>query len=305
MSGRTEFSVVRRALPWDLAQALRLVRDDAHPVALFGAWAGGSDVVAADPVRVRSAPGPFADVFDPSFPAVADGAFGGGWIGYLGYSAGGEALAPARPGRLPAWWFGWYDNVLVRDRATGEWFFEALWTDARAAALERRFADLAARATEPAPRGGYAFEPFRLTPGAAGHQAAVARAVEYIRAGDIFQANICLRAEAEFDGDPLDAFCQAAELEPPYAAFIGVSAVPAVRGASRKASAGVSPGTGVTRAAVASLSPELFLHRAGHSGPPKADKGPPRGGGGPGGAARAAGGVGALAKNRSENVMIV
>ena len=222
--------MIRRPLRWELApaEALRLVRDDAHPVALLGTWAGGADVVAADPAVVRSAPGPLADVFDPPLPAVEDGAFGGGWIGYLGYSAGGEALAPAGPRRLPAWWFGWYDNVLVRDRATGEWFFEALWTDARAAALERRFADLAARATEPAPRGDYAFEPFRLTPGAAGHREAVARAVEYIREGDIFQANICLRAEAEFAGDPLDAFCQAAEeLQPPYAAFIGVSAVPA------------------------------------------------------------------------------
>src|SRR5580692_1549885 len=246
MSGQTEFTVVRRPLRWELApaEALRLVRGDAHPVALFGRWAGGADVVAAEPARVRSAPGPLADVFDAPLPpgsevgGAGDGAFGGGWIGYLGYSAGGEALAPAGPRRLPAWWFGWYDNVLVRDRATGEWFFEALWTDARAAALERRFADLAARATEPAPRRDYTFETFRLTPGAAGHQAAVARAVEYIRAGDIFQANICLRAEAEFDGDPLDAFCQAAELEPPYAAFVGVSAVPAVRGASRKASAG-------------------------------------------------------------------
>ena len=144
--------MVRRPLRWDLApvEALRLVRDDAHPVALLGTWAGGADVVAADPAVVRSAPGPLADVFGPPLPAVEDGAFGGGWIGYLGYSAGGEALAPAGPRRLPAWWFGWYDNVLVRDRATGEWFFEALWTDARAAALERRFADLAARATEPA-----------------------------------------------------------------------------------------------------------------------------------------------------------
>ena len=299
--------MVRRPLPWDLApaQALRLVRDDAHPVALFGAWAGGINVVAADPVRVRSAPGPLADVFDPSFAAVADGAFGGGWIGYLGYSAGGEALAPARPGRLPAWWFGWYDNVLVRDASTGEWFFEALWTDARAAALERRFADLAARATEPAPRRGYAFEPFRLTPGAAGHQAAVARAVEYVRAGDIFQANICLRAEAEFSGDPLDAFCQAAELEPPYAAFIGVSAVPAARGASRNASAGVSPGTGVTRAAVASLSPELFLRRADRTVTSKPIKGTARRGADPGEAAAQLAELERSAKNRSENVMIV
>ena len=38
MSGQTEFTVVRRPLRWELApaEALRLVRGDAHPVALFG-----------------------------------------------------------------------------------------------------------------------------------------------------------------------------------------------------------------------------------------------------------------------------
>jgi hypothetical protein len=136
MSGRSEFTVVRRPLRWEFApvEALRLVRNDAHPVALFGTWAGGTDVVASEPARVRSGPGQLADVFDPHLPPVAadasfadasfgnDASFGGGWIGYLGYSAGGEALAPAGPRRLPPWWFGWYDNVLVRERATGEWF---------------------------------------------------------------------------------------------------------------------------------------------------------------------------------------
>ena len=312
--------MIRRPLRWEFApaEALRLVRDDPHPVALLGTWAGGADVVAAAPAVVRSAPGPLADVFDPPLPAVKDGAFGGGWIGYLGYSAGGEALAPAGPRRLPAWWFGWYDNVLVRDRATGEWFFEALWTDARAAALERRFADLAARATEPAPRRDYAFETFRLTPGAAGHREAVARAVEYIREGDIFQANICLRAEAEFTGDPLDAFCQAAEeLQPPYAAFIGVSAVPATAAVPQPpvpATAAVPasparPGAdavpGVTRAAVASLSPELFLRRAGHTVTSKPIKGTARRDGDPEEAAAQLAELERSAKNRSENVMIV
>jgi para-aminobenzoate synthetase / 4-amino-4-deoxychorismate lyase len=309
MSGQTEFTVVRRPLPWDLApaEALRLVRDDAHPVALFGSWAGGADVVAAEPARVRSGPGPLADVFDAPFPPVGDGgngAFGGGWIGYLGYSAGGEALAPAGPRRLPAWWFGWYDNVLVRDRATGEWFFEALWTDDRAAALERRFADLVARATEPAPPRGYRFSPFRLTPGSAGHQAAVARTVAYIRAGDIFQANICLRAEAEFAGDPLDAFCQAAtELRPPYASFIGVSAVPATAAAGAGSDGAAVPG--VTRAAVASLSPELFLHRAAGAVTSKPIKGTARRSDDAGEAAAQLAQLERSAKNRSENVMIV
>jgi para-aminobenzoate synthetase/4-amino-4-deoxychorismate lyase len=309
MSGRREFSVIRRPLRWEFApaEALRLVRDDPHPVALLGTWAGGADVVAAAPAVVRSAPGPLADVFGPPLPVVKDGAFGGGWIGYLGYSAGGEALAPAGPRRLPAWWFGWYDNVLVRDRATGEWFFEALWTDARAAALERRFADLAARATEPAPRRDYTFETFRLTPGAAGHRQAVARAVEYIHEGDIFQANICLRAEAEFAGDPLDAFCQAAEeLRPPYAAFIGVSAVPAatpVPAIARRPGADAVPA--ITRAAVASLSPELFLRRAGHTVTSKPIKGTARRDGDPGEAAAQLAELERSAKNRSENVMIV
>src|ERR1700678_4420185 len=327
MSGRTEFSVIRRPLRWEFApaEALRLVRDDPHPVALLGTWAGGPDVVAAAPAVVRSAPGPLADVFGSPLPAVKDGAFGGGWIGYLGYSAGGEALAPAGPRRLPAWWFGWYDNVVVRGRATGEWFFEALWTDARAAALERRFADLAARAAEPAPRRDYAFETFRLTPGAAGHRAAVARAVEYIREGDIFQANICLRAEADFAGDPLDAFCQAAEeLHPPYAAFIGISAVPAtaavparpsalaaaaVRATAEAPATAGPPATAavprITRAAVASLSPELFLRRAGHTVTSKPIKGTARRDGDPGEAAAQLAELERSAKNRSENVMIV
>ena len=227
--------MVRRPLGWRLTppEVLRLVRADAHPVALFGTWAGGRDVVAAEPTLVRSAPGSLDEVLDAPLSPVADCAFGGGWIGYLGYSAGGEALPPTGPRRLPAWWFGWYDHVLVRERATGEWFFEALWTRDRADALERRFADLvsraaAARARPGASAVGYEFSPFRLDPGSAGHQEAVARTVEYIRGGDIFQANICLRAEAGFAGDPLDAFCRAAaELQPPYAAFVDVSATPA------------------------------------------------------------------------------
>src|SRR4029077_12486993 len=125
------------------------------------------------------------------------------------------------------------------DRATGRWTFEALWTPGRAAALEHRFAELTRR--ECAPPRDYSCGPFGLIPSPAEHQAAVARAIEYIRRGDIFQANICLRLEASFAGDPLDAFCRAATaLAPPYAAFLGV------------------PG-----GAVASLSPELFLRRAG------------------------------------------
>jgi para-aminobenzoate synthetase/4-amino-4-deoxychorismate lyase len=297
---------VRKPLGWRLSRedVLRLVREDAHPVALFGDWAGGADVVASEPLLVRATRGSLEDVFDAPDPAGADApgavdangtcVFGGGWIGYLGYSAGGEALQVSAARRLHACWFGYYDHVLRRDRRTGEWVFEALWTQDRSAALTGRLAELERRAaTAPPRREGFWFGAFRLTPGAAGHQAAVAKTVDYIRAGDIFQANICLRAEAEFTGDPLDAFCQAAaDLQPPYAAFIGVSA-----------SGGGAPG--LTRAAVASLSPELFLRRTGDTVVSKPIKGTAR---------RPADQVAAAAqlaelersvKNRAENVMIV
>src|SRR5580693_1231117 len=73
MSAKDEFRLVRRALGWQLApvDVLRLVREDAHPVALSGTWAGGSDLVAAEPVLVRSAPGPLHDVLDAPWPAGA------------------------------------------------------------------------------------------------------------------------------------------------------------------------------------------------------------------------------------------
>src|SRR5579863_8840098 len=314
MSANDGFRLVRRPLGWQLAPAdvLRLVREDAHPVALSGTWASGSDLVAAEPVLVRSAPGPLHDVLDAPWPAGAsdtadgadaaggvdaaaralaggNGAFGGGWIGYLGYSAGGEALPPAGPRALPAWWFGYYDHVLRRMRASGEWYFEALCTPGRADALDRRLAELTRRAAARAqgPRD-YAFGPFRLVPGAERHQAAVRRAVEYIHQGDIFQANITLRAEADFAGDPLDAFCRGVtELDPPYAAFIGVSA------------------PGAARAAVASLSPELFLRRDGGTVASKPIKGTARRAADAGRAAVQRAGLEASAKDRAENVMIV
>jgi len=65
--------VVRRPLGWDLApvDVLRLVRSDAHPIALIGAWADGADVISSEPALVRSPPHSLADVFDsPCVPGA-------------------------------------------------------------------------------------------------------------------------------------------------------------------------------------------------------------------------------------------
>jgi para-aminobenzoate synthetase/4-amino-4-deoxychorismate lyase len=75
------------------------------------------------------------------------------------------------------------------------------------------------------------------SPGRAEHEAAIDRTVEHIAAGDIFQANITMRLEADFEGSALELFLAGAEaLQPSYAAF-------------------VSGDWG----AVASMSPELFV----------------------------------------------
>jgi para-aminobenzoate synthetase / 4-amino-4-deoxychorismate lyase len=295
----SRWSLLREPLDWNFSPAdvLRLVRADAHPAALFGTWAGGSDVVCAEPTAIRCDPQQAWDALDESWPPSAetgpDGldrpVFAGGWIGYLGFGLAADVLpVPPAPGgaqRLPTAWLGYYDNVLRRDRTSGRWFFEAIVTTERAAVLEARLADLRdrgrGRGPEPQP---YRCGAFGLIPAAAEHRSAVRRAVDYIWRGDIFQANICLRLEAEFDGDPLDAFCAAVTaLDPPHAAFLRPSA----------------------RAAVASLSPELFLRRVGRTVSSRPVKGTAARPSGDQDAAAARARLERSAKNRAENVMIV
>ena len=296
MQAGPPWSPTSEPLDWDLsaAEVLRLLRADAHPAALLGTWAAGSDIVVAEPRDVRSDPESVLAALDEGWPARAAGAagtaaFAGGWVGYLGFGLGRWLLpVPPAPGdaqRLPLGWLGYYDHALRRDRASGQWFFEAVRTPGRAAALDARLAELRTRARACAPvEQDYRCSQFQLIPGAAGHRSAVRRTVDYIRAGDIFQANICLRLEAEFDGDPLDAFCAAATgLDPPYAAFLRLSA----------------------DSAIASLSPELFLrrdHRSVSSRPIKGTSARPSG---DEDAAAARSRLERSAKNRAENVMMV
>ena len=63
------------------------------------------------------------------------------------------------------------------------------------------------------------FEP--APPGGAAHMTAIDACRERIAAGEIFQANLCLRLEAEWQGDPLDLFARTAgTLEPRHAGVV-------------------------------------------------------------------------------------
>src|SRR5688572_625929 len=251
------------------AEGALLVRGDVHPIALAGDWAGGGALVGSEPIVVA---GPEADPFDlldrqPSVElgsqpvageaiageAGARGAgaseagagdpVGGGWFGYLGYNLGArlERVPPPPPRHvpLPDFALAFYDHLLRLDR-DGRWWFEALWTDERADALNARLELLRGRLAEGSrerPVWVGNFQP--APPGGAGHMTAIEECRERIAAGEIFQANLCLRLEAEWKGDPLDLFARTSgTLEPRHAGVIAGE-----------------------WGAVCSLSPELFLRR--------------------------------------------
>ena len=136
----------------------------------------------------------------------------------------------------------YYDHLLRLD-AEGRWWFEALVTPGREAAIGRRRDVLAARLAEPRPPRPFATRDWRWIPSPAGHAEAVEACRTRIAAGDLFQANLCMRLEGRIDGDAFDLFAAAAQALPTdRAAFVA------------------GPwGT------VASLSPELFLERSGRT----------------------------------------
>jgi para-aminobenzoate synthetase/4-amino-4-deoxychorismate lyase len=291
------------------AEGALLVRGDDRPFAFAGDWAGGGALVGSEPLVVAGAEAdPFAlldrqpaiewparAAHEPAAgapeSAAPDDAVGGGWFGYLGYNLGArlERVPPPPPRHvpLPDFALAFYDHLLHLD-ASGRWWFEALWTDERAGELNARLELLRARLAEGVrerPVWVGSFQP--APPGGAGHMTAIDECRERIAAGEIFQANLCLRLEAEWKGDPLDLFARTAgTLEPRHA---GVVAGP--------------------WGAVCSLSPELFLRRRGREVMTEPIKGTaPRvlAAGREGTRAEdARAALAASVKDRAENVMIV
>jgi len=177
-----------------------------------------------------------------------------------------------------------YDHVLRCD-ADGGWWFEALWSDARAEALEARLEMLSARVAAGVGGGPrpVASGRWRASPSPAGHARAVAACRERIAAGDLFQANLSLRLRASVAGDAVDLFTR------------GVEALAPDRGAWLAGPWG----------AVASLSPELFVARTGdevRTAPIKGTR--PRPADADAAEVQRAE-LAASAKDRAENVMIV
>jgi para-aminobenzoate synthetase/4-amino-4-deoxychorismate lyase len=226
------------------AEAVGWLRGEDRPFALIGEWLGGLGVFGSAPVRVASADeDPFAVIDSAGSVDGGELRVGGGWVGWLGYGLGAriERLPPSAPAPIPRPDFSlaFYDHVLVHD---GErWWFEALWSDPRDGVLRDRLA-LWQRRLRTTPGlvddADAVRTPFRLAAnGADGHIAAVADCRRRIMAGELYEANLCVRLEASFDGDPVDLFARS---------------VPAAQ-----------PRFGALVDGVVSLSPERFLRRSG------------------------------------------
>jgi para-aminobenzoate synthetase/4-amino-4-deoxychorismate lyase len=266
------------------------VADEERPVALFGSWAGGGAIIASQPLICLPADGdPFAALAEvPVVAGAADDGVGGGWFGYLGYQLGRRLERVAPPaGEVRCgsdFDLAFYDSVLRYDVGERRWWFECLWTEERAEALDQRYRELAARLARSAPPAltGFAGS-FRSQPADGLHVENIERAIEHIHAGDVFQVNVCMRLAADWTGAPQAAFNRAAaSLQPPYAAFLGLR-----------------------DSAVICLSPELFLRRRGRAVETRPIKGTISRDANPAIAEAQRRRLLGSEKNRAENVMIV
>ena len=224
--------------------------DDARP-------GGGKARLYRDPVRTLRADAPedLAPLLDELEAASGKGLHAAGYFAYEAGLALEPALAllmpPDRPGPLA--WFGLFERY--------EEFDESNFPDPGGAWLGEFVPEL--------PRADY--------------DAAFARAIALIEAGDIYQVNLSFRSHAPFAGDPRALFA-------------------ALRGR-----AGAGYGALVHDGAdwLVSLSPELFFSLRGREVRAKPMKGTAARLAGPAEDAEAASALAADPKQRAENLMIV
>jgi para-aminobenzoate synthetase component 1 len=204
----------------------------APPAALIGEWFGSGAVIAPSLAVSVVTSGVFGALTDaqrtPARPNHSEAAVGGGWFGYLSYP---DASSEGRPGRIPEAAGGWTDCVLRQD-SDGHWWYESL----SGAPLSGWIAE---GLRNPLPPNS-----FHIAWGAAdraAHRRGVLACLEAIAAGEIYQACVCTQFAGRLDGAPIDFFVDAVERTwPARAAYVAGD-----------------------WGAVASLSPELFLRRAG------------------------------------------
>jgi para-aminobenzoate synthetase component I len=176
--------------------------------------------------------------------------FGGGWIGYASYELGREieprarhagARSEAKRGR--AW------PLLEFQLCTGGYLIdERAGGGGRVTRVGKPLAKLGPARDAGAAVGGV--DDAGMARVQLEYQDAVARGIEYIRAGDVFQVNLAHQIDASFSGSTRSAFVKLLQRARPwYGAYMELAA-----------------GDG-TRRSLVSMSPELFLDVRTEEGP--------------------------------------
>jgi len=195
----------------------------------LGAWADPFDALAdvlASMVRT--------DVLSHRVP------FAGGLAGFVGYDLARHVerlpvMAAADPA-MPRMRLHVCDHVLAYDHAAGRWW--SCTTEGHGPGRAAVWAETLARAHGPDPAAGqFHAAPLVSRTDPARYMADVRQVLDYIAAGDIFQANLSHRLEGAFAGDPWALYTRLTALNPaPFSAFLESDGL-----------------------AVASASPERFL----------------------------------------------
>ncbi|MFN9370361.1 MAG: aminodeoxychorismate synthase component I [Planctomycetaceae bacterium] len=173
--------------------------------------------------------------------------FQGGVAGLLGYELGGAweriPVAPTDELEFPQVAAGLYDWVLAWDHLENRcWIISQGWSETESSRREgvarKRVAQVVELLRQPPgrPHGGgqsrvveLGANPFSLTsmPGLSsnfsreGYLAGVRRAIEYIRAGDIFQVNLSQRLAMRCERDPIETYLRLRRVNPaPFAGFL-------------------------------------------------------------------------------------
>ncbi len=219
--------------------------------------------------------------------------FVGGWVGVLGYDLARHVeRLPERAAHdpvLPRQWWMAVDQVLGFHHPSGQWWEATVrgpagrwpWTDAGREQAWRRTLD---RARGPLPeRGRWHAGARSLRTTRAQFEHGVQAIREAIARGDVLQVNLTRREEAAFEGDAWALYEDLVSAHPaPFAAFLE------------------GPGF-----ALASCSPERFLHRRGDRLEARPIKGTAARGLDAAADAAQRAWLAASAKDRAENVMIV
>ena len=231
------------------------------PVTVVQWGPGGRDPFEGMRVQLRRSAGQPDWIGGP--PTLGAEAFPGGWIGYFAYEAGRfierlPATTTADVG-LPLARFALYDTAAVHDASLDEWTVVTVEAapstpPGRLSADERRsqWLEILAAASQPPPLAQPAPSPPPVHNMArSDYDRMVRQALEYIAAGDIFQANLARRETYPLREPPATTYLRLRRANPgAYSAFLSWRA-----GLDERPPADDSART----FAILSSSPELFL----------------------------------------------